>query len=142
MAAPSITARGESTRRALVHVGLLATATVSLVEEPVLTLHIALGLLFVGLTVTHLVQRRRVSATLLTHLRQRPSLRPRSSRLAAADLLLLALTTAMLASGLWDWLAPHHTRIRWHAISGVLLAGLLLVHTVRRRRRLLTSNVR
>ena len=47
----------------------------------------------------------------------------------------------MLMSGLWDWLGAHPTRIRWHAISGVVLAGLLLVHTVRRSRRLRASHV-
>ena len=48
----------------------------------------------------------------------------------------------MLASGLYDWVAGHPTRIRWHALSGVVLAGFLLVHTLRRRRRLHRSSVR
>jgi hypothetical protein len=48
----------------------------------------------------------------------------------------------MLASGFWDWSAGHPTRIRWHAISGIVLTVLLAVHTVRRRSRLRRSKVR
>jgi hypothetical protein len=59
-----------------------------------------------------------------------------------ADTALALLTAAMLASGLWDWLGGHPTRIRWHAVTGVLLAGFLVVHTVRRRGRLRRSTVR
>jgi hypothetical protein len=128
--------------RAVVHVGLIATAAVSLALEPVLALHILLGLTFVGLSVIHLGQRRRVSWRLLARLRANPAPTSASARLATADLVLLALTVVMLASGLWDWLAGHPTRIRWHAISGVVLAGWLLLHTLRRRRRLLSSRIR
>ena len=59
-----------------------------------------------------------------------------------ADLVLAALTTAMLASGLWDWLASHPTTIRWHALTGVALVLLVAVHTARRRSRLRSSRVR
>lgn len=128
--------------RLIVHLGLIVTAVVSLIFEPALTLHIAIGLVFVGLVVAHLVQRKRVTSALATRLfRGRGLLRP-AGRLALSDALLVALTVAMLGSGLWDWLSGHPTRIRWHAITGVLLAGYLIVHTVRRRRRLTSSNVR
>ena len=109
--------------------------------EPVLTLHLALGMLFVGLVVVHLRQRRRVTLQLLNRLRRPTTWRGGSGRLALADLLLAGVTTVMLASGLWDWLGPHRTRIRWHAISGVVLVVLVVVHTVRRWRRLRTSAV-
>jgi hypothetical protein len=125
-----------------VHVGLIATVAVSLALEPVLALHILLGLSFVALLVIHLGQRRRVSMRLLARLRVHPAPTSASARLAAADLILLAITAVMLASGLWDWLAGHPTRPRWHAISGVVLAGWLLLHTLRRRRRLLSSRIR
>jgi hypothetical protein len=58
-----------------------------------------------------------------------------------ADALLAVLTIAMLVSGFWDWSIGHPTRIRWHAVTGVVLAGLLLVHTIGRRSRLRSSNV-
>ena len=55
--------------RWLVHLGLIATVVVSLVFEPlVLTIHIAVGLVFVVLVGLHLAQRRRVSARLLSRL--------------------------------------------------------------------------
>jgi len=59
-----------------------------------------------------------------------------AGRLAVADALLAALTMGMLMPGLWDWLAGHPTRIRWHAIIGVVLAGFLLVHALRGTARL------
>jgi hypothetical protein len=138
----STTTRRRSARRRWVHLGLIGSAVVSLAWEPVLTIHIFVGLLLVALVVTHLAQRRRVSTALLAGLVRRRSIPSRSTRTAAADLLLLAVTTLMFASGLWDWLAGHPTRIRWHALSGVALAALVLIHTVRRRRRLLDSRVR
>lgn len=130
--------------RWLVHLGLVGTTMVSLVFEPlILAIHIAVGLAFAVLSVAHLVQRRRVSARLLARL-SRPgrTLAGPAGRLALADALLAALAAGMLASGFWDWLAGHPTRIRWHAITGVALAVLLVVHTARRRSRLRRSKVR
>jgi hypothetical protein len=127
--------------RWLVHLGLVGTTIVSLVFEPlVLAIHIAVGLAFAVLAIAHLVQRRRVSARLLARL-SRPG-RTLAGRLALADALLAALAAAMLASGFWDWSVGHPTRIRWHAITGVVLTVLLVVHTARRRSRLRRSKVR
>jgi hypothetical protein len=50
----------------------------------------------------------------------------------------LALTIH-IAVGL---VAGHPTRTRWHVITGVVLAVLLLIHTVRRWSRLRRSKVR
>jgi hypothetical protein len=125
-----------------VHLALLATGTTSLVLEPVVTVHVVLGLAFVGLVVVHLLQRRQVSMALVRRLPRLAGWGGGSGRLALADALLVALTAVMLASGLYDWIAGHPTRIRWHALSGVVLAGLLLVHTLRRRRRSYRSSVR
>ena len=129
--------------RWLVHLGLIGTLVVSLVFEPlVLAIHIAVGLVFAVLTGLHLAQRRRVSASLLARLARVRMLARPSGRLALADLLLAVITAGMLVSGFWDWSAGHPTRIRWHAITGVVLAILLLAHTVRRRSRLRRSAVR
>lgn len=130
------------TYRWLVHLALLATVTVSLVLEPLLTVHAVLGFAFVGLVVVHVVQRRRTSARLARRLPRIAAWSSPSGRLALADALLAALTVAMLASGLYDWLAGHPTRIRWHALTGVALAGFLVVHTLRRRTRVRGSSVR
>lgn len=142
MAVENDTMMRRRTYRWLVHVALIATVTVSLVLEPLLTLHIALGCAFVGLVVVHLVQRRRVSTALARRLRRIPGWGAAAGRLALADAALAVLTAAMFASGLYDWLAGHPTRIRWHALTGVALAGFLVVHTLRRRRRLRRSSVR
>jgi len=129
--------------RWLVHLGLIATLVVSLMFEPlVLAIHIAVGLVFAVLTGLHLAQRRRVSASLLARLARVGILARPAGRLALADLLLAVITAGMLVSGFWDWSAGHPTRIRWHAITGVVLAILLLAHTVRRRSRLRRSAVR
>ena len=133
--------RRRARARLTVHLGLIVTAAVSLTLEPVLTLHIALGLVFIGLVGAHLVQRRHTTSRLASRLVHPVLTRP-SGRLALSDALLLALTVAMFGSGLWDWLAGRPTRIRWHALTGVALSGYLVVHTVRRRRRLGSSRVR
>ena len=108
-------------------------------EPLVLAIHIAVGLAFAVLASMHLTQRRRVSGRLLARVRilARPA-----GRIALADLLLALVTVGMLVSGFWDWFAGHPTKIRWHAITGVVLAILLVAHTVRRRRRLRRSTVR
>ena len=127
-------------QRAAVHLLLVAAATASLVLEPELTAHILLGLGFVGLVVAHLLQRRRIVRALLRQLPRLPV--ARATRIAQADLWLTIATMAMLVSGLVDWGLGHPTRIRWHAIFGVLLTITLVVHTARRRRRLHRSHVR
>ena len=138
---PAATVRAASWRW-LVHVGLIGTVLTSLWFEPILTLHVVLGIVFIGLCVAHLRQRRRVTVNLVKRLARPQTLPSTQGRLALADAALAALTTVMLVSGLWDWLAGHPTRIRWHAISGVLLAAFLLVHTLRRRNRLRSSQIR
>lgn len=148
MTLPSVitTIATRTVRRALarwvVHLLLVATAVASLVMEPVLTLHVMLGLAFVAFVAVHLLQRRRTSVRLLNKLLRPDGLRSRAARLAASDALLLVLVAGMLASGWWDWTAGHPTRIRWHAITGVVLAGYLVVHTLRRRGRIRRSRIR
>ncbi|HSN03278.1 MAG TPA: hypothetical protein VLS91_07325 [Acidimicrobiales bacterium] len=121
---------------------MIVSGVVALALEPILTIHIVAGLLFVGLVVVHLVQRRRTSRVLARRVLQAEAVLSRSGRLALSDALLLVATSVMFASGLWDWYAGHATRIRYHAISGVLLGVIALVHTWRRRRRLRSSLVR
>jgi hypothetical protein len=138
---PTVAAR-RSARRWLVHVTLIGTAITSLVFEPILALHVALGLVFALLVACHLVQRRRISKRLAVRLLKLRNLILPGSRLALADGFLFILTLAMMFSGFWDLWAPHHTKIRWHAITGVVLALYLVAHTLRRRTRLRFSQVR
>jgi hypothetical protein len=57
--------------------------------------------------------------------RRRLSARMRWSAWQSA--LLLVLAVIVTVSGLWDWL-DLPTRIRWHAISGFILIGVLVRH--------------
>jgi hypothetical protein len=125
-----------------VHLGLISTAVVSLAFEPILTIHILLGLVFAVLVGAHLIQRRRITGKLASRLLRVRTLNRPGGRLAVADALLVTVTLAMLVSGFWDWSLGHPTRIRWHAISGLVLSGFLLVHTLRRGKRLRSSRVR
>jgi hypothetical protein len=114
---------------------------VSLIFEFVLTIHIVFGLIFTVFVAVHLIQRRRTTTRLGKGLRHVSGWLNAPGRLAWADLFLAGLSTAMLASGFWDWSLGHPTRIRWHAVTGFALAALLLTHTFRRRRRLRVSRV-
>ena len=136
-----MSARGRTRARWIVHAGLIATASVSLAVEPILTLHIVLGVIFVGLVAAHLAQRRHTTAGLARRFTRPSRLWQPAGRLALSNTVLLVLTIVMFGSGLWDWLSGHPTRIRWHALSGVVLAGYLAVHAYRRRRRLRSSRV-
>jgi len=129
-------------RRWLVHLALIVTACASLAFEFVLTIHVLLGLAFVTLAGAHLAQRRRTSMNLARRLKRLDVFSRRGGRLAISDTVLLALTIGMLVSGFVDLGIGHPTRIRWHALSGVALAIYLAVHTLRRRSRLRTSQVR
>jgi hypothetical protein len=161
-AGPVLTGAGQRiTRRAqsrwLVHLWLVGTfvgSLAALVLTTGLTVHILLGLSFVGLVAVHVGQRRQTSARLLAHLiRVRSWVRPRG-RLAWSDLILAFLTMNVLASGLVDWLTGRHTAlplsalglhvhfIGWHGASAIVLLAYLVVHVYRRRRRLRNSAVR
>ena len=120
---------------------LIATVVASLALEPVLILHVVLGLVFVSLVSAHLLQRRHTSVALLRRLGRPGGFHSRAGRMAIADAALLVLTVGMLASGLWDWVEGHPTRIRWHALTGVALAVYLLAHTLKRRSRLRRSQI-
>lgn len=131
-----------SALRWLVHVTLIVSTITSLVLEPVISLHVAFGLLFALFVGFHLAQRRRISKRLALRLMRVQKLFLPAGRLALADGLLFIMTLAMLVSGFWDLWAPHRTKIRWHAITGVVLTIYLLVHTVRRWKRLRFSQIR
>ena len=124
-----------------VHLGLIGSVSVSLIFEFVLTLHIALGLVFAVLVGAHLLQRRRTVANLTRRVGRFATLQSRAGRLALSDALLGVLSAGMLVSGVVDLALGHPTRIRWHALTGVALAAYLLVHTLRRRRRLRASTI-
>jgi hypothetical protein len=134
--------RQSATLRWWVHLGLMASVIVSLCLEFVLTVHIVVGLIFVALVVCHLVQRRKISSKLARRLTRFTTAQSRLARMAISDALLAVLTLAMLASGFVDVALGHPTQIRWHALFGVALSVYLVVHTLRRRKRLKSSAIR
>ena len=138
---PKRSAHKAESSRWWVHLGLIITVTISLWFEPMLTIHIVVGFVFIGFCVAHIQQRRRITMNLLRRFAYPLALQRAQGRLALADALLAVLTLVMLATGLWDWLSGEPTRTRWHAISGVILTGFLAVHTFRRRARLRRSRV-
>jgi len=126
-----------SWRRWLIDILLIAGVVISLIFEPLsVAIHSVVGLVFVGMVGPHLWYRRRWIAGVLTRLR-------RPGRLSAAlrwslsqSSLLLALVMVVTMSGLYDWLDAR-TRIRWHAISSVILIVVVARHAWTRRQWLL-----
>jgi hypothetical protein len=146
------TAWGARTRFA-VHLGLLCPAAAALGTLQVLHVRVAIhtdvGLVFVGLVVVHLAQRRRTLARMATQIVRARTFLERRIRLAASDLLLLFITLNLLVSGIVDWSRGAPTQLplpkpfyRWHLDSGLVLIVYLAVHVWRRRKRHRQSTIR
>ena len=142
-----------SLSRGAVHLGLLCSAAAALGTLELLHVRIAIhtdvGLVFVGLVVVHLAQRRRTLARMATRIVRAQTIAGRGIRLAVSDLLLLFITLNVLVSGILDWNrgAPIQLPLpgpfgRWHAISALALVVYLAVHIWRRRKRLRRSTIR
>ena len=142
-----------SRSRWAVHLGLLCSAAAALVTLQLLHVRVAfhadVGLVFVGLVVVHLAQRRRTLARMATELVGARRFVQRMVRLTLSDLLLLIITVNMLVSGIVDWNRGAPTQLplpkpfyRWHLDSGIILVVYLAVHVWRRRKRLWRSTIR
>jgi hypothetical protein len=151
-----LAAANRATRRAwsrgLVHVGLLLTAAGALGTLFILyirnAIHADIGLVFVGLVVVHLIQRRRTVSRMLSQFARARSFAARGLRLASTDLLLAFITLNVLVSGVLDWGRGEPIDIplpgpfdRWHLVSGVALVIYLTVHVWHRRKRLRRSTI-
>lgn len=142
-----------SRSRSLVHLGLILSAVAALATLQLLHVRVAfhtdVGLAFVGLVIVHLAQRRHRVGRMVSQL---IGLRPRigrEMRLLASDTVLAFLALNVLISGLLDWgrgspiglpFPPPFSR--WHLDSGLILVLYLVVHAVRRRKRLRRSTIR
>ena len=137
----------------MVHLGLLCTAGAALGTLQLLHVRIAyhadVGLVFVGLVVVHLAQRRRTLARMANQIVRARTFVERRIRLAVSDLLLLFITVNVLFSGIVDWSRGAPTQLpfpepfsRWHLDSGLALVIYLGVHVWRRRKRLRRSTIR
>ena len=144
-------------RRALsrwaVHLGLLCSAVAALGTLDLLHVRIAIhtdvGLVFVGLVVVHLAQRRRTLARMATRIVRARRFAGRRIRLTVSDLLLLFITLNVLVSGVLDWNRGVPIQVplprpfdRWHLDSGLVLVIYLAVHVWRRRKRLRRLTIR
>jgi hypothetical protein len=136
-----------------VHLGLLCSAAAALGTLQLLHVRIAIhtdvGLLFVGLVVVHLAQRRRTLARMATHIVGVRTPDGRRIRLTLSDFLLFFITLNVLVSGVLDWNrgAPVQVPLprpfgRWHLDSGLVLVVYLAVHVWHRRKRLRRSTIR
>jgi len=146
------TAWGARSRFA-VHLGLLFSAAAALGRLQLLHVRVALhtdvGLVFVGMVVVHLAQRRRTLVRMGKQILRAQAFAERRIRLAVSDLLLLFITLNVLASGILDWSRGAPTQLplpkpfyRWHLDSGIVLVVYLAVHVWRRRKRLRRSMIR
>lgn len=145
--------RRRARSRAATHVGLLVSAAAALGTLQLLHVRIALhtdvGLGFVGLVVVHLTQRRRTILGMASRLVRHSGTPARRNRLAGSDLILVAITVNVLASGIADWNRGAPTPLpfprpfsRWHLDAGLLLVAYLVGHVIRRRARLWRSVIR
>jgi heme exporter protein D len=108
--------------------------------------HAIIGLLVFALVIAHLVQRRHTVRRLISRLFGRPA--GRQSRQAVSDAILWIVTLNTMVSGAADFIVGHTIILpipgpyifqKWHAMSAVVLVVYLIVHVIRRRKRLLTS---
>jgi hypothetical protein len=139
--------------RWLVHLGLLALVAAALGTLQLLhirnAIHADVGLVFAGLVVVHLAQRRHRIARMLARLRRvRPGVE-RELRLLASDAILTFITINVVVSGIIDWGRGTPVPLpfprpfgRWHLLSSVVLVVYLVVHVARRWGRIRRSTIR
>jgi len=113
--------------------------------------HSIIGLALLGFVIVHLTQRRHTVRRLISRLFGRTNSPSRQTRLAVSDTILWVLTLNALISGVADFVVGHtiflaipgpHILHKWHAMSVLVLLVYVIVHVVRRRKRLRTSHIR
>jgi hypothetical protein len=128
---------GRTWRRWLTDMLLISGGIVSVIFEPFsIAVHSIVGLVFAGAVGPHLWHRRTWIRATLSRLWRRGRLSARLRWGLAQSLLLLVLILTATASGLYDWLDTR-SRIRWHAISSVVLIVVVTRHAWTRRQWLL-----
>jgi hypothetical protein len=156
--APKSLSRVEQ-RRWYVHLGLLLSLAASLLTLITLshsiTAHVIVGVAFMVLLLIHLYQRRRTIASLFKRFAGSSVHAPSSKRLALSDLILALLVANVLLSGIVDGVSHQATQIpilanmgfpaglvQWHRLAALVLVVYIVVHVVRRRKRLRRSRIR
>jgi len=112
--------------------------------------HSIIGLIVLAIVLVHLWQRRQTIWRLISRFwgRRSPGAR---KRLAVSDLILWLLFLNVMISGIADFIVGHTIFLsiplpnilqKWHAMGVLVLLVYVIVHVVRRRKRLRTSHVR
>ena len=139
--------------RWLVHLGLLVSFAAAFATLQLLHVHNAIhadvGLVFAGLVIVHLAQRRHRIARMFAQLIRLGPRVEREVRLLASDAILTFITVNVVVSGILDWgrgeplllpLPPPFQR--WHLTSSAVLVVYLIVHVSRRWKRIRRSTIR
>ena len=112
--------------------------------------HAIVGFAVLGLVLVHLWQRRRTVRRLISRLGRDHSSRDGQASQALADMILWLLTLNVMVSGSADYVVGHQIYLpipgpyllqRWHAMGVVVLTIYVVVHVVRRRKRLWRSRI-
>jgi hypothetical protein len=112
--------------------------------------HSIIGLLVFVIVLIHLTQRRRTVRRMLSRLFTHQRSTGHQSRQAASDIILWILTLNAMVSGIVDFEVGHTIFLsipgpsivqKWHAMSILILLVYVIVHVVRRRKRLRTSHI-
>jgi hypothetical protein len=147
---------GGERRRWYVHLTLLVTLAGSLLSliylSRSITIHVIIGAAFMVVMLFHLYQRRRTVKSLVKRLVGGRS--HAKARMAVSDLILELLVLDVLVSGIIDGLQHHATQFplastlhlppglsQWHKLAAVVLVVYLIVHIIRRRKRLRRSHI-
>ncbi|HUZ42432.1 MAG TPA: hypothetical protein VMU68_13700 [Acidimicrobiales bacterium] len=150
------TLTGGERRRWYIHLALLVTLAGSLLSliylSHSITIHVLIGVAFMVMMLFHLYQRRRTVTSLLKRLVGGRS--HATVRMAVSDLILELLVLDVLVSGIIDGMQHHATQFplaatlhlppgmsQWHKLAAVVLVVYLIVHIIRRRKRLRRSHI-
>ena len=113
--------------------------------------HSIIGLLVLALVLVHLTQRRHTVRRFISQLFGRQRSTSHQKRQVASDTILWLLTLNAMVSGVVDFLVGHTIILsipgpnilhKWHAMSVLVLLVYVIVHVIRRRKRLRTSHIR
>lgn len=149
-----------SRNRGLVHVALILGFLGAFVSLAYLTRHYfglwgttdhaIIGFAVLGFVLVHLWQRRRTVRRLISRLRGNHASTDRHATQAVSDMILWLLTLNVMASGSADYVVGHQVYLpipgpyllqRWHAMGVIVLTIYVIVHVVRRRKRLWRSRI-
>ena len=133
----------------LLLISILCVLVTIITVNAYLTLHIILGLIFVGLIGAHLYQRKNTVGFLTKQLVSRGGKSRQKSGLARSDAILLFFFLLMFVTGILDWINGSPVRLPFpppfnllHKFAGLVLLIYVIVHFLRRRSRLRRSTIK